>query len=216
MKIHKEGRKIIIWQAILLLSLSLIANYTDFNQTLERVILVITFLTLIMTIYFFRKPSRIFSYDEKMIYAPCDGKVVVIEKTTEKEFFKDKRIQVSIFMSPLNIHNNLNPISGKIKYKKYHPGKFLFAWQPKASADNERCTIVIENKRNTVLLRQIAGALARRIITYPSIGDMVKVNNEIGFIKFGSRVDLFLHPSTQIKVKLNDKVKGGQTIIASN
>ena len=146
--------------------------------------------------------------------AQTDGKVVVIEETSEDEFYKDKRIQVSIFMSPLNVHNQLYPISGYVKYIKYHPGKFLVAWHPKASTDNERSTVVIENDNISVLCRQIAGAVARRIITYPKVEDRVDVADELGFIKFGSRVDLFFPLGTKINTKINKKVIGGQSIIA--
>ena len=151
---------------------------------------------------------------EGVVYAPCDGKIVVIEETTENEFYKDKRIQVSIFMSPLNVHNQLYPICGDVKYIKYHPGKFLVAWHPKASSDNERSTVVLENDSISILCRQIAGAVARRIITYPKVEDTVNISDELGFIKFGSRVDLFLPLGTKINTKIDEKVTGGQSIIA--
>jgi phosphatidylserine decarboxylase len=170
-------------------------------------------LIMILLLQFFRSPSREFVFGDDLIVAPADGKIVVIEETTEHEFFKDKRIQVSIFMSPFNVHINWYPISGKIKYLCYHAGKYMVAWHPKASTQNERTTIVIEKENKALLLRQIAGALAKRIIYYPHEGDMVKQSSQLGFIKFGSRVDLFLPVGTKINVKLNDKTKGGITVI---
>ncbi len=167
-----------------------------------------------MSVYFFRIPKREFKRKEGVVYAPCDGKVVVIEETSEEEFYKDNRIQVSIFMSPLNVHNQLYPISGDVKYIKYHPGKFLIAWHPKASTDNERSTVVLENERISVLCRQIAGAVARRIITYAKVEDRVNVADELGFIKFGSRVDLFFPLGTKINTNIDEKVTGGQSILA--
>ena len=206
MKIHKEGRKII------LIEIAMLTLIWYFFPELN-ILLVILILFTILTIYFFRVPNRELNIKDNNIYAPCDGKIVVIEKTIENEYYNDKRIQISIFMSPLNIHNNLYPISGEIAYTKYHPGSFLFAWNPKASTKNERSTIVINNKKISILIRQIAGALARRIITYPKKNDQINAGNELGFIKFGSRVDLFLPETTKINVKLNEKVIGGKTII---
>jgi phosphatidylserine decarboxylase len=168
-----------------------------------------------MTLNFFRIPKREFERKEGIVYAPCDGKVVVIEETEETEFYKDKRIQVSIFMSPLNVHNQVYPISGQVKYTKYHPGKFLVAWHPKASTDNERSTVVVENDKISILFRQIAGAVARRIMTYSKENDRANVADEFGFIKFGSRVDLFFPIGTKINTQLEEKVTGGQSVIAS-
>jgi phosphatidylserine decarboxylase len=154
--------------------------------------------------------------NDSILLAPADGKVVVIEEVEETEYFKDKRIQVSIFMSPFNVHINRNPVSGVVKYAKYHPGLYLVAWHPKSSTENERTTIVYESKKGVqLLMRQIAGALARRIVYYVKEGDAVEQGSEMGFIKFGSRVDLFLPLGTKIDVKLNDVVKGGKTSIAS-
>lgn len=168
-----------------------------------------------LLLWFFRNPKRyVSSKDEQKIYAPADGKVVVIENTIETEYLKDERIQVSIFMSPLNVHVNRNPISGKVLFSKYHPGKYLAAWNPKASTENERTTIVIENKYAKILFRQIAGALARRIVYYINEGDQVDQGEEMGFIKFGSRVDLFLPKHAKILVELNQKVKGAESVIA--
>jgi phosphatidylserine decarboxylase len=168
-----------------------------------------------MSVYFFRVPKRNFVRKDGVVYSPCDGKVVVIEETTENEFYKDKRIQVSIFMSPLNAHNQVYPISGNVKYTKYHPGKFLVAWHPKSSTDNERSTVVVENDKISILFRQIAGAVARRIVTYSKVEDTVKVADEFGFIKFGSRVDLFFPLGTKINVALEQKVTGGESIITT-
>jgi phosphatidylserine decarboxylase len=168
-----------------------------------------------MTLNFFRIPNREFERKEGIVYAPCDGKVVVIEETEETEYYKDRRIQVSIFMSPLNVHNQVYPISGNVKYTKYHPGKFLVAWHPKASTDNERSTVVVENDKISILFRQIAGAVARRIMTYSKENDAANVADEFGFIKFGSRVDLFFPIGTKINTQLEKKVTGGQSVIAS-
>ena len=214
MKIHKEGFKT-LRNEILIFSL---VNYITFWSSA----LIFWFFTLpisiflfVMSVYFFRIPKKLFERKEGNIYSPCDGKVVVIEETTENEYYKDKRIQISVFMSPLNVHNNLYPISGKVNYTQYHAGKFLVAWNPKASTDNERNTMVIGNNKISVLIRQIAGAVARRIVTYSKVGETVKTADEFGFIKFGSRVDLFLPIGTKINVTLNQKVSGGESIIAS-
>ena len=212
MKIHKEGKNIIVNQLILLIIIGLISN---FNSIFLNYTLPIFLCFILFSIYFFRVPKRDFGTIEENIYAPCDGKVVVIEEAKENEYFKDKRIQVSIFMSPLNIHNNIYPISGEVKYVKYHPGKFLLAWNPKSSQENERNTVVIKNKKVEILCRQIAGFLARRIVCYSKINTKTNVGEELGFIKFGSRVDLFLPIGTKINTKLNDKVTGGMSVIAT-
>eukprot|EP01133_Synstelium_polycarpum_P011265 gene11265-13146_t len=162
----------------------------------------------------YRNPKRTFTANEKQIICPADGKVVVIEETQEDEYFKDRRLQVSIFMSPVNVHINRNPISGVVKFFKYHPGKYLAAWNPKSSTENERTTVVVEHVNGTpILFRQIAGALARRIVWYVKEGDVVTQNKEFGFIKFGSRVDLFLPLGTKINLELNQVVKGGITVL---
>ena len=212
MKIHKEGRSIIKGQILLLIVVGIISNFnTNFlNFTLPIFMFLILFST-----YFFRIPKRNFKIENGKIYSPCDGKVVVIEETTESEYFKDKRLQVSIFMSPLNVHNNLYPISGIIEYVKYHPGKYLFAWNPKSSTENERNTVVIKNSDIEILCRQIAGFLARRIVCYSKKSKNASATNELGFIKFGSRVDLFLPLGTKINTKINDKVTGGISIIGT-
>lgn len=170
----------------------------------------------LLVLQFFRNPNRqIVTPSENKIYAPADGKVVVIEETVEHEYFKDKRLQVSIFMSPLNVHVNRNPISGIVNYIKHHEGKYLVAWHPKSSSENERTTVVIENEGAEVMLRQIAGAIAKRIVNYLEEGEQVIQGKDMGFIKFGSRVDLFLPIGTKIDVNIGDKVKGNRTVIAT-
>ncbi|MDC0249573.1 phosphatidylserine decarboxylase family protein [Flavobacteriales bacterium] len=212
MRLHKEGYKSLRNEIIILIILAYFSQTTE-SQVIDSIFIVMLFIFSI-TLNFFRIPNRIFERRNGVVYAPCDGKVVVIEETNEDEFYKDKRIQVSVFMSPLNVHNQLYPISGSVKYTKYHPGKFLVAWHPKASTDNERSTIVLENDKISILCRQIAGAVARRIITYPKAEDKVDVADELGFIKFGSRVDLFLPLGTKINTKIKEQVTGGKSIIA--
>ena len=212
MKLHKEGYKSIRNEIIILILLAFFSYISD-SKIVDSLYAIMIFI-FVITLNFFRIPKRTFERQNDIIYSPCDGKVVVIEETLETEYYKDKRIQVSVFMSPLNVHNNLYPISGMVTYTKYHPGKFLVAWNPKASTDNERSTVVVENNKISVLCRQIAGALARRIITYSKAKDSVNSADEIGFIKFGSRVDLFLPIGTKIDVVIGDKVIGGQSIIA--
>ena len=214
MKLHKEGKATLIIE-ILVFSLF---NYLAYSYTPEYLAYftsAITAFIFIITLNFFRIPKRNFERKERVVYAPCDGKVVVIEETEETEYYKDKRIQVSIFMSPLNVHNQVYPISGNVKYTKYHPGKFLVAWHPKASTDNERSTVVVKNDKISILIRQIAGAVAKRIITYSKESDIANVADEFGFIKFGSRVDLFLPIGTKINTQLDEKVTGGKSVIAS-
>ena len=177
---------------------------------------VLSVFLLIVILQFFRDPSRTFNLDDNKIICPADGKVVVIEETTETEYFKDKRIQVSVFMSPINVHINRNPISGVVKYFKYHPGLYLVAWHPKSSTENERTTVVVEHKNGKqILFRQIAGALARRIVWYVKENDKVNQTEQFGFIKFGSRVDIYLPVGTTINVKIDEVVKGGQTVLAN-
>ena len=213
---HKEGSQSIligtIFTAIVLL---LTDKFIDTNWV-KMTIQIIVFLLLIIILQFFRNPKRTVISNENEILAPVDGKVVVIEEVFESEYFKDKRIQVSIFMSPINVHVTRYAISGIVKFSKYHPGKFLVAWHPKASEENERTTIVLENKTfGEILYRQIAGALARRIVNYAEEGMQVIQGEDAGFIKFGSRVDLFLPLGTNINVVLNQKAIGGKTIIAT-
>ena len=212
MKIHKEGRSIIINQFILLFIVGIISN---FNSNFITYTLPIFLLLILFSVYFFRVPKRKFLIEDGKILSPCDGKVVVIEETQENEYFNDKRIQVSIFMSPLNVHNNLYPISGSIDYVKYHPGKYLYAWNPKSSTENERNTVVIKNQKIEILCRQIAGFLARRIVCYAEKDKSINACQELGFIKFGSRVDIFLPLGTKITSKINDNVKGGVSVIGT-
>ena len=214
MKLHKEGKATLTIE-ILAFSLFNYLSYSYASEYMAYFTTAITAFLFIMTLNFFRIPKRVFERKDGNIYAPCDGKVVVIEETEEIEFYKDKRIQISIFMSPLNVHNQLYPISGKVEYTKYHPGKYLVAWHPKSSLLNERSTVVVKNDKISILFRQIAGAVARRIITYAQVGDIATSSNEYGFIKFGSRVDIFLPVGTKINVELNQKVTSGQSIIAT-
>ena len=214
-RFHKEGYKIIsITFIIAIAAILLVENFIDINW-LVKAIQVIVLGFVIIVLQFFRNPKRITSLNDGQIIAPVDGKVVVIEEVEEPEYFKDKRLQVSIFMSPINVHVTRYAMSGIIKYSKYHPGKFLVAWHPKSSTENERTTVVIENKTiGEVLYRQIAGALAKRIINYAKEEDKVVQGTDAGFIKFGSRVDLYLPLGTKINVKLGDKVKGGVEVVA--
>lgn len=217
MKVHKEGYKTLIYSIIILGTLSLFAYYYLGDYTfVKTTIYIFSIVFFLLILQFFRHPRRMINEGEKTVLSPADGKVVVIEEVQEEEYFKDKRIQVSVFMSPVNVHINWFPISGVVKYAKYHPGKYLVAWHPKSSTHNERTTIVVEHpSRRTVLMRQIAGALARRIVYYCKEDDIVAQGDAMGFIKFGSRVDLLLPPDAKIQVNLNDKVKGGKTIIAT-
>ena len=206
MKIHKEGYKII--RNFIIISLTILLFFPYFYLSF------ILLSTLLLIVYFFRVPNRKIKTSKNVVFAPCDGKIVQIREVEETEFFKQKKILVSIFMSPLNVHSNHYPIDGNVVYTKYHPGKFLVAWNPKSSTKNERSSVVIENTKISVLVRQIAGALARRIVTYSKRNEQVKSGEELGFIKFGSRVDLYLPLSTEINVKLNEKVKAKISIIA--
>lgn len=211
--IHKEGGKIIVLSFVLLLTCCLLAiAFLSSPVWLASLIALVIFG---LVVQFFRNPDRsIANIDDILIYAPADGKVVVIEETLEEEFLNENRIQISIFMSPLNVHVNRIPFSGFIKYFKYHPGKFLVAWHPKSSSENERTTLVIEGKKGSVLMRQIAGAVARRIRWYIKEKDRVTQGQEMGFIKFGSRVDLFIPLDADVQVKIGDMVKGNRSVIA--
>jgi len=214
-RFHKEGYKIIIVAFVVSIAGILLAEKFLELAWLVKVIQIFIVLFLIIILQFFRNPRRITLVNDDHIIAPVDGKVVVIEEVEETEYFKDKRLQVSIFMSPINVHVTRYTMSGIIKYSKYHPGKFLVAWHPKASTDNERTTVVIENKKiGEVLYRQIAGALAKRIVNYAKEGDSVVQGTDAGFIKFGSRVDVFLPIGTKLNINLGDKVKGGIQVIA--
>ena len=215
MTLHKEGFNSILLTIILLGLLNGGFHFFFPEQYLLLVFIgVLSLVFLYLILQFFRSPKRDQTIGDRLVIAPCDGKVVVIEQTTETEFYKDKRIQVSIFMSPLNVHINWYPISGIVKFLRYHEGKFLVAWHPKASTENERTTMVIEKVGFSVLVRQIAGAVAKRIVYYPHENDKVKQGSELGFIKFGSRVDLYLPLDAKINVAIGQKTKGGVTVIA--
>ncbi|MBT4779890.1 MAG: phosphatidylserine decarboxylase family protein [Polaribacter sp.] len=214
-RFHKEGYKIIVVSLLLSVAGVLLADkFIEIAWVMKSIqILILGFLIIILQ--FFRNPKRNTVLNEKHIIAPVDGKVVVIEEVEETEYFKDKRLQVSIFMSPINVHVTRYAMSGTVNYSKYHPGKYLVAWHPKASTENERTTIVLENRSfGEILYRQIAGALAKRIVNYAKKGDEIVQGTDAGFIKFGSRVDLFLPLDTELTVKLGDVVKGGTQVIA--
>ncbi|WP_283637166.1 phosphatidylserine decarboxylase family protein [Aquaticitalea lipolytica] len=212
---HKEGQKIIFITLVIVVAIIFAIDYT---VTLPWLRIALMFLALAffgLILQFFRNPKRIGKLNDNHVLSPVDGKVVVIEEVQENEYFKDKRIQVSVFMSPINVHVTRYPIGGKVAFSKYHPGKFLVAWHPKASEENERTTVVVENNSfGKVLYRQIAGALAKRIVNYAKADDVVTQGSDSGFIKFGSRVDVFLPLDAKVKVTLNQKVKGGVSVIA--
>jgi len=216
MSIHKEGYKILIFGFITLLVVNVIVNIIWFDYDLVKWAFIICSMMLyVFLLFFFRWPSRQLEPDHGIVYAPADGKVVVIEDTFEKEYFKDTRLQLSIFMSPFNVHSNRYPVSGRIKYVRYHPGNYMVAWHPKSSELNERSTIVIETRDGKeILIRQIAGAVARRIVTYAKENQEVLQGDELGFIKFGSRVDVFLPVGTEIEVPILQQVKANKSIIA--
>lgn len=215
MKFHKEGYTSLALVILFIFITNAVADYYDANQIIKWLIYLVSAFLFITIVQFFRSPIKKIKIDDKAVLCPADGKVVVIEETEETEYFKDRRIQVSIFMSPVNVHVNRNPISGSVSFFKYHPGKFLVAWHPKSSTDNERTTIVVKKDNGVeVLFRQIAGALARRIVWYVKEEQTVTQGEEFGFIKFGSRVDLFLPLGTKIDVSIGDKVIGGKTVIA--
>lgn len=200
---------------ILLIIVNLLAHAFVYTYWIRVVILIGSMLLFFLVLQFFRNPKRTTQVNDKHVIAPVDGKVVVIEEVFEKEYFKDKRLMVSVFMSPINVHVTRHPIGGVVKYSKYHPGKYLVAWHPKASEENERTTVVVENESTgEILYRQIAGALAKRIVNYAKEGEEVVQGSDSGFIKFGSRVDVFLPLGTTLEVKLNQKVKGGISLIA--
>lgn len=214
MKFHKEGYTTLAIAVLFIFIINAVADYYDASDYVKWFIYALSAFLFITVVQFFRSPKKVVVPQDDIILCPADGKVVVIEETEETEYFHDKRIQVSIFMSPVNVHVNRNPISGLVTFFKYHPGKFLVAWHPKSSTDNERTTVVVKDKAGReVLFRQIAGALARRIVWYVKEKDEVVQGSEFGFIKFGSRVDLFLPLGTEIDVNIGDKVIGGKTII---
>ncbi len=213
---HKEGYKIMTVTAIILIALNVLSYLYINTYWIKFSILVVTILFFLLIVQFFRNPKRPTQLNDATVVSPVDGKVVVIEEVMENEYFKDKRLQVSIFMSPINVHVTRHPIGGLVKFSKYHPGKFLVAWHPKSSEENERTTVVVENNvAGEVLYRQIAGALAKRIVNYAVEGQEVIQGSDSGFIKFGSRVDVFLPIGTKVNVKLNEKVKGGVSVIAN-
>jgi phosphatidylserine decarboxylase len=216
MTIHKEGYTSIALCILFIFVINAVVQfYFPQAVVVKWVIYILSFLLFVIILQFFRSPSISISADETQVLCPADGKVVVIEETEETEFLKDKRIQLSVFMSPINVHINRNPISGKVTYFKYNAGKYLVAWHPKSSTENERTTIVTENSAGvSVLFRQIAGALARRIVWYVKEGDTVEQGEQFGFIKFGSRVDVFLPLGSDIKVEIGEKVLGGRTVLA--
>ena len=213
---HKEGFKIILVAALIMVGgLLLIDNFIHVFW-LQKSLMILLLVFFVLVLQFFRDPKRNTVLNDDHIIAPADGKVVVIEDVEENEYFKEKRKQISIFMSPLNVHVTRYPVSGKVAYSKYHPGKYLVAWHPKSSEDNERTTIVVKNQRvGDILYRQIAGAVARRIVNYAKTGQQVIQGEDAGFIKFGSRIDIFVPLDMKIKVELNQKTKGGETILAS-
>lgn len=216
MTIHKEGYRTILISSIIFAVINLLSFYfISFHAPLiSTVIFIITLGLLLFLISFFRVPNRVLTHDKFKIIAPADGKVVVIEEAFDEEYFNEKRLQVSVFMSPANVHVNRNPVSGEVVYNKYHKGKYLVAWNPKSSTENERHSVVIRHEAGEVLVKQIAGALAKRIVNYLSVGQKVEQAAEMGFIKFGSRVDLLLPVGTKVLVNLNETVKGGVTVIA--
>jgi phosphatidylserine decarboxylase len=214
MTIHKEGTPTLLLSFIVLAILNFL-SYT-YLPLIFPFLLVISIGLYLFLVSFFRKPDRsVTQTNDQNVLSPCDGKVVVIEKVMEPEFLKTECLQVSIFMSPLNVHINWYPSGGQVLYSKYHPGKFLAAWHPKASTENERTTVCYENQGKKILFRQVAGALARRIVNYAKAGDQAIQGKEMGFIKFGSRVDLYLPLDAKISVNLNDKVSGNRTVIAT-
>lgn len=217
MTIHKEGIPTILLSAIFLALLNVAMFYflNDNMEWLAWIIMILSIALWLFIISFFRVPSRQLVSGEELVICPADGKVVVIEETFDEEYFKEKRLQISIFMSPANVHQNRNPVSGEVVYNQYHKGKYLVAWHPKSSTENERHTVVIKNDKAEVLVKQIAGAVARRIVNYLSVGEVVHQGKEMGFIKFGSRVDVLLPVDAKVNVQINQVVKGGVTVIAT-
>lgn len=212
---HKEGHKIIFISLVILVASLLLIDHSLTTEWLRKSLMLVLLAFFLLILQFFRNPKRLGQLLDHHVLSPVDGKVVVIEEVFEKEFFNEKRLQVSIFMSPINVHVTRYPVGGNVVFSKYHPGKFLVAWHPKASEENERTTVVVENSTfGKVLHRQIAGALAKRIVNYAKVNDDVTQGSDSGFIKFGSRVDVFLPLDAIIKVQLNQKVKGGVTVIA--
>ncbi len=216
MTIHKEGYKSILISAILFAVINLVSFYfiSFYMAWLSWLIFIATLILLLFIISFFRVPRRELMLGSNLVIAPADGKVVVIEEVYDEEYFKDKRLQISIFMSPANVHQNRTPVTGEVVYNQYHKGKYLVAWHPKSSTENERHSVVIRHPKAEILVKQIAGALAKRIVNYLSVGQKVEQCAEMGFIKFGSRVDVLLPLDAKVSVKLNEVVKGGVTVLA--
>jgi phosphatidylserine decarboxylase len=216
MTIHREGYKTIAIGALAFALINLCSFYfiSAHAAWLSGLIFLVTLGLLLFLISFFRVPSRKLSTGDNLVICPADGKVVVIEEIVDEEYFRDKRLQISIFMSPANVHQNRNPIGGEVVYSQYHKGKYLVAWHPKSSTENERHSVVIRNGRGEILVKQIAGALARRIVNYLTVGQKVEQAAEMGFIKFGSRVDVLLPVGTKVEVQLNQTVQGGVTVLA--
>ena len=217
MTIHHEGFRTIglaafVFGVINILSFNF---FSESSPMIATIFFIVTLVLFLFIISFFRVPKRKLTIDDGKIICPADGKVVVIEEITDVEYFKDKRIQVSIFMSPANVHLNRHPMSGEVVYNQHHKGKYLVAWHPKSSTENERWSVAVKNNLGTILYKQIAGALAKRICNYTTIGEQVKQTDEYGFIKFGSRVDILLPVGTKVNVALNEVVKGGVTVLAS-
>lgn len=217
MTIHKEGYKSILITAILFAVVNLASFYflSFYFAWLTWLIFILTLGLLLFIISFFRIPRRELTLGSNLVICPADGKVVVIEEVYDEEYFKDKRLQVSIFMSPANVHQNRNPVTGEVVYNQYHKGKYLVAWHPKSSTENERHSVVIRHPKGEILVKQIAGALAKRIVNYLSVGQKVEQCSELGFIKFGSRVDVLLPLDAKVNVQLNQVVKGGVTVLAT-
>ncbi|MBN1158855.1 MAG: phosphatidylserine decarboxylase family protein [Bacteroidales bacterium] len=214
MKIHKEGILIILTVLTLLTILNLVVHWSIKNSFLQTALATVSVVLFLLVLWFFRDPGRKFVPDALVINCPADGEIVAIKEVFENEYFHDKRIQVSIFMSPLNVHINRYPVNGFITYVRYHPGKYLVAWHPKSSELNEHATVVLKDRKGReIMVRQIAGAVARRIVTYAEEGMDVVQGQELGFIKFGSRVDLFLPAGTAIDVEIGQKVKGNQSVV---
>ncbi len=212
---HKEGHKIILGTLFIVVALFFLVDNFISTYWIRTALMIVVLVFFILILQFFRNPKRHTQVNDKQVVSPVDGKVVVIEEVMETEYFNDKRLQVSVFMSPINVHVTRYPIGGKVVFSKYHPGKYLVAWHPKSSTENERTTVVVENQTyGKVLFRQIAGALAKRIVNYAKENDTATQGADQGFIKFGSRVDLYLPLDTNIKVELNQKVRGGKSIIA--
>lgn len=213
---HREGFKIILFTGLIVVTGILLADHFISLFWLQKALMILLLLLFLLVLQFFRDPNRNTKIDDRSVIAPADGKVVVIEETQVAEYFEGRRRQISIFMSPLNVHVTRYPISGEVKYSKYHPGKYLVAWNPKSSEANERTSVVIENKiAGEIMYRQIAGAVARRIVNYAKVGQHVVQGEDAGFIKFGSRLDIFVPLDWEIHATLNETVRGGETVIAS-